>query len=226
MADGGIVRALETQLGEIQTNGPPADPFAAALLCREYSPVRYWELKDFVEASLWALDLVSMALPAVIERERARGAGETAKTPPPAGEDAEDTTRTAGRPRKRTVENMTVDQWVAAMVAGDPLFRHLSEKQAEARGNRLFAARTIGTCEMWIQIKGQLEAEKREAADRAEAELADRRGEDEDGNGLRQSSTKHGAGKQRTNREDKEHERNVAAFLRSKGEQPRKNRPN
>jgi hypothetical protein len=79
---------------------------------------------------------------------------------------------------------------------------------------------------MWIQIKGQLEAEKREAADRAEAELADRRGEDEDGNGLRQSSTKHGAGKQRTNREDKEHERNVAAFLRSKGEQPRKNRPN
>ena len=75
MADGGVVRALETQLGEIQTNGPPAEPFAAALLCRDYSPVRYWELKDFVEASLWALDLVAVALPAVIERERARGAG-------------------------------------------------------------------------------------------------------------------------------------------------------
>ncbi len=70
MAEGGTIRAFESQLEEIDKHGPPTDPFIAAIFCRDYSPVRYWELKDFVEASLWALDLVAVALPAVIERER------------------------------------------------------------------------------------------------------------------------------------------------------------
>lgn len=72
MADGGVVRALESQLEEIGTDGPPAESLAAALLQRDFSPVRYWELKDVVEASLWALDLVAVALPAAIDRERGR----------------------------------------------------------------------------------------------------------------------------------------------------------
>lgn len=75
MAEGGIVRSLESHLEDTRTNGPPAESFAAALLCRDYSPVRYWELKDFVEASLWALDLVTIALPAAIDRERSRNGG-------------------------------------------------------------------------------------------------------------------------------------------------------
>jgi hypothetical protein len=78
MADGGIVRSLESHLEEIRTNGPPAEPVTAALLCRDYSPVRYWELKDFTEASLWALDLVAIALPAAIDLERGRDGGPAA----------------------------------------------------------------------------------------------------------------------------------------------------
>ena len=69
-AVGGIVQASESELEEFNKRGAPSDPLEAAFLCRPYSPVRYWELKDFVEASLWALDLVAVALPAVIERER------------------------------------------------------------------------------------------------------------------------------------------------------------
>lgn len=179
-----------------------------------FHPPRYWQLDDLVEASITVMDLIEVAIPSLAE--------EGGKGDPDADEGPEDTTRKGGRRRKRTAEGLNVDQWVAAMAAGDPSFRHLSEKQAQAYGDHLFAARTIGTCEIWTQMKAQLEAEKREAAERAEAELADRLGEDEDGNGLRLSSTKHGTGKQRATRKDLEHEREVAAFLRSKGEQPRK----
>ena len=71
MAEGGIFCALASDLEEVERNGlPPDEPFGAAILSQDYSPVLYWELKDFVEASLWALDLVAVALPAVIERER------------------------------------------------------------------------------------------------------------------------------------------------------------
>ena len=68
-AKGGIFHALASDLEEAERNGlPPDGPFG--IFSQDYSPVLYWELKDFVEASLWALDLVAAALPAVIERER------------------------------------------------------------------------------------------------------------------------------------------------------------
>ena len=123
-----------------------------------------------------------------------------------------------GRPHKRTVEGLDVNQWVAAMAAADPTFRHLSQKAAAKLGP--FSDRAIGTCEVWIQMKAMLKAEADEAAERAKAELADRRGEDEDPNGLRQSSTKHGIGRQRISRKDSEHHRAVEAFLRSKANEP------
>jgi hypothetical protein len=73
-------------------------------------------------------------------------------------------------------------------------------------------------------MKAQVEAEASEKAERAEAELADLRSEDEGIGGLRRSSTKYGVGKQRTTRKELEHERDVADFLRSKGGQPEKKR--
>ncbi len=209
---GGTLQALESQLEEIDKHGPPTDPLEVAFLCRDYSPVRYWELKDFVEASLWALDLVAVALPAVIERERG-----TPGTSPDALLETVETAKN-GRSHKRTVDGLTVDQWVAAMAVEDPTFRYRSERDAAALGP--FAARTVGTCEMWVQMKADLEREMREKAERAAEELADRQGEDEDANGLRPSSTKSGTGRQRTAPEDLEHERSVAAFLRSKGDKP------
>ena len=70
-AVGGTFSALVSDLEEVERNGPPPDdPFGGWILSQDYSPVRYWGLNDFVEASLWALDLVAVALPAVIERER------------------------------------------------------------------------------------------------------------------------------------------------------------
>lgn len=127
-----------------------------------------------------------------------------------------------GRPHKRTVEGLDVNQWVAAMAAADPTFRHLSQKAAAKLGP--FSARAIGMCEVWIQMKAMLKAEADEAAERAKAELADRRGEDEDPNGLRQSSTKHGIGRQPVSRKESEHNRAVEAFLRSKANDPGKRR--
>lgn len=206
------------------------DPFFEMVRHQTFRPQRYWQLDDLAEASITVMDLIEVAIPSLAGSDGTQAAdnGSTseglAETAPPADEGSEDTTRTGGRRHKRTVEGLSVNQWVAAMAAGDPSFRHLSEKQAEAYGSRQFAARTIGTCEIWIQMKAQLEAEKREAAERAEAELADRQGEDEDANGLRLSSTKHGTGKQRISREDLKHEREVDAFLRSKGGQPDKKR--
>lgn len=212
MAVGGIVQASESELEAFNKRGAPSDPLEAAFLCRPYSPVRYWELKDFVEASLWALDLVAVALPAVIERER--GNPETSRE---ALLETVETPKT-GRGHKRTVDGLNVDQWVAAMVAGDRGFRHLSQREAAELGT--FSARTIGESPIWKQMKADLETEAREKAERAEAELEDRQSEDEDANGLRPSSTKSGTGRQRTAPEDLEHERSVKAFLRSKGDKP------
>ena len=127
-----------------------------------------------------------------------------------------------GRKHKRTVEDLNVGQWVAAMAAKDPSFRHLSQKAAAKLGP--FSARTIGKCELWIQMKAGVEAEAREAADKAAAELEDRDGQDEDANGLRRSSTKHGIGFQRVTPKDLKHERDVDAFLRAKGESARRKR--
>jgi hypothetical protein len=127
-----------------------------------------------------------------------------------------------GRKHKRTVEDLNVGQWVAAMAAKDPSFRHLSQKAAAKLGP--FSARTIGKCELWIQMKAGIEAEAREAADKAAAELEDRDGQDEDANGLRRSSTKHGIGFQRVTPKDLKHERDVDAFFRAKGESARRKR--
>jgi hypothetical protein len=74
-------------------------------------------------------------------------------------------------------------------------------------------------------MKADLEAEALEAAERAKAELEDGQYEDEDANGFHKSSTKHGIGIQRADRKDLEHERDVAAFLRSKTGQADKKRP-
>jgi hypothetical protein len=108
------------------------------------------------------------------------------------------------------------------MAAKDPTFRHLSQRAAAKLGT--FAARTIGQCEVWIQMKAQIQQEAIEAAERAAAELEDRDGQDEDANGLRRSSTKHGIGFQRVTPKDLKHERDVAAFFRAKGESARRKR--
>ena len=108
MAVGGIVQASESELEEFNKRGAPSDPLEAAFLCRPYSPVRYWELKDFVEASLWALDLVAVALPAVIERER--GNPETSR---------EALLETAEAPKPR---GPLIDELLAALHKEDPEF--------------------------------------------------------------------------------------------------------
>lgn len=100
LSDGGGCRAYESQLAWVEANGLPPDPVAAAVLSEDFLPVRYWEVKDFTEASLWALDLVATALPAVIERERSSGGspaeerpGEPVHTPTPPRESTEDRLR-------------------------------------------------------------------------------------------------------------------------------------
>jgi hypothetical protein len=206
------------------------NPFFELARRQTFLPQRYWQLDDLIEASIAVMDLVEVAIPSLAEDEGSQAAanGSTVERPskvePGGDEDPEDTTRKVGRRRKRTAEGWDVDQWVLAMAAGDPSFRHLSEIDAAERSGGYFGARTIGTCEMWLQMKTLLAAEQREKAERAAAELADRLGEDEDGHGLRLSSTKHGTGRQRTSREDLEHERKVDAFFLSKGEQSRKKR--
>jgi hypothetical protein len=204
------------------------DPFFEMVRRQTFRPQRYWQLDDLAEASITVMDLIEVAIPSLAGSDRNQAAANDptsegpAEIASPADEGSEDTTRRGGRRHKRTVEGLNVNQWVAAMVAGDPSFRHLSQRAAAELG--IFSASAIGNCEMWIQMKADLEAEALEAAERAEAELADRQGEEEDGHGLRLSSTKYGTGKQRVSSEDLKHEREVDAFLRSKGEQPNKKR--
>jgi hypothetical protein len=127
-----------------------------------------------------------------------------------------------GRKHKRTVEGLNVNEWVAAMAARDPSFRYLSQRAAAELGP--FSASGIGICELWIQMKTMVQNEALEAAERAKAELEDRRGEDEDVGGFRRSSTKHGVGIQRPTAGDLKDEREAAAFLRSKSGQTHKKR--
>lgn len=189
------------------------DPLSQIIRAADPGPTRYWEIVDAVEASLMLLDLAEVAM----SEAPARDARKALEAPQPLAE-----TPKNGRSHKRTVDGLTVNQWVVAMAVKDRGFRHLSERDAAGLGP--FGARTIGKCEMWVQMKADLETEAREKAERAEAELEDRQSEDEDANGLRRRSTKSGIGRQRTAPEDLEQERNVEDFLRSKGEQPSRSR--
>ena len=124
-------------------------------------------------------------------------------------------TKQTGRKHKRNVEGLDVHQWVMAVATKDRTFRHLSQVEAAKLGP--FSARCIGLSWAWRKMKEDLKAEADESADRAAAELADRHGEDEDANGLRQSSTKHGIGIQRATAEDLKHDRDAKAFLAKAG---------
>jgi len=204
---------------------PPPAPAATAHAAPVFdaSPADVSALVDTVSAEVWARLAGSLTgetaafkeeiLAKIAEEVRkafAEAEGQIAKRPG------------GGRRHKRTVDGLTVSQWVAAMAAEDSSFRYLSCRAAAKLGP--FSPSAVRQCEIWVQMKAQVEAEASEKAERAEAELADRRKEGEDTGGLRRSSTKYGVGKQRTTRKELEHERSVANFLREKGEQPEKKR--
>jgi len=216
--------ASEGVISEAESMASDQDPFLQLVRREKFHPQRYWQLDDLVEASISVMDLIEVAVPSLAGDSAANGptVEGSAEVGPHANDAPEDTTRKGGRRHKRTVEDLNVDQWVLVMAAKDPTFRHLSQRAAAKLGT--FGARTIGRCEMWIQMKAQIEREAIDKAEAAKAELADRRGEDEDANGLRVSSTKHRIGFQRATREDLEHDRQVEDFLRAKGKNPRRKR--
>ena len=115
MAEGGVVRALESQVQGLRDN-PPDCSAISHLLCRDYSPVRYWELMDFVEASLWAMDLVAMAIPAAIDRERSRDSGTSddrpgePESPTPRGETTCERLRSLHKEDPDFAESATIRQ--------------------------------------------------------------------------------------------------------------------
>jgi hypothetical protein len=123
-----------------------------------------------------------------------------------------------GRPRKRQAD-LDVHQWIAAQALADPLFRHLSQKEAAARGP--FKARTIGTSPVWKEMKRVVAEEAEAAAERAREEFDGRVGEDEDNIGMR-VGRKHGIGRQRTTQADRDHHRAAEALIREEEAAKRK----
>ena len=209
----GVTHFPAHQVAAARARPDRQDLLAKMVRACDPAPTLYWEVGDVVEASLMLLDLTEEAPPAVIEQGDG-GEGGRAKS-----------RKTGGRPHKRSVDGLDVNQWVSAMLAKDPSFRHLSQREAEKRGP--FGARTIGQCRIWNQMKDILAEQAKEEADRAKAELEDRWREDgaECAGGVRHSSTKHGVGRQRTTIEDREHERKVKSFIDSKEAKPKKTRP-
>jgi len=125
-----------------------------------------------------------------------------------------------GRPRKRAAE-LDVDQWVAAQLAADPAFAHLSEREAAARGP--WGARTIGGNEIWKQAKRQLAEQAEAAAERAREEFEGRLGEDEEQPGIR-VGRKSALGRQRITQEDRDHDRAAEDFIRKAEAQRKRNK--
>jgi len=115
-----------------------------------------------------------------------------------------------GRRRKRAAD-LDVHQWIAAQLLADPEFRHLSQKEAEGRGE--WSARAIGTSLVWKAMKRELKAEIASKAEQARAEFEGRIGEDEDNNGMR-VGRKSGLGRQRPSQEDRDHNAAAEDFIR------------
>jgi hypothetical protein len=120
-----------------------------------------------------------------------------------------DSQKRRGRPRKRVAE-LDVDQWVAAQLANDLGFRHLSRRQAAELGP--FSASALGNCRVWKQMKEGLKQEAERDADRAREEFEGRMGEDEEGPGIR-VGRKHALGRQRASKKDQERYRAAGAFI-------------
>ena len=115
-----------------------------------------------------------------------------------------------GRRRKRAAD-LDVHQWIAAQLLADPEFRHLSQKEAEGRGE--WSARAIGTSSVWKAMKRELKAEVSAKAEQARAEFEGRIGEDEDHHGMR-VGRKSGLGRQRPSQEDRDHNAAAEDFIR------------
>ena len=161
---------------------------------REKSAARYWELPNFVEASLWALDLADVALAATLERERGSGA----PTPEKLQERGPGLTekRRRGRPHKRSVAGLTCNQWLAAEFAADPEVSRLTDKQLEERAKEQgvdWDDRTIGTCE----IRKAQRAQDLAQAEADQLATADDLGDDLPANGLHLSTRKTVTGRQK-----------------------------
>jgi hypothetical protein len=130
--------------------------------------------------------------------------------------------RQRGRKRKRTVDNLDKDQWVAAQAVKDPGFRHLSEREAAKLGP--FSARALGNSRVWKEMKRQVALEALEAAELAREEFEGRMGEDEEGPGIR-VGRKHALGRQRVSKADREHDRAADAFIAKAEAATRKKKP-
>jgi hypothetical protein len=130
--------------------------------------------------------------------------------------------RQRGRKRKRTVDNLDKDQWIAAQAVKDPGFRHLSEREAAKLGP--FSARALGNSRVWKEMKRQVALEAREAAERAREEFEGRMGEDEEGPGIR-VGRKHALGRQRVSKADREHDRAADDFIANAEAATRKKKP-
>jgi len=69
----------EATLAHVEKNPTDTHPIMQLIRSQEFSPVRYWQLADLIEASIMVMDLVEAAIPSVVADEAA--------TPKPLGEE-------------------------------------------------------------------------------------------------------------------------------------------
>jgi hypothetical protein len=193
----------ESCIETAETGDRDGDPIAELLyhLVRrgKFHPQRYWQLDDFVEASIAVMDLIEVAIPSLAQ--------ETEEEPPPGPEGGdegpEDTTKAKrGRPHKRTIMG-GLEEAVAAAYAADPDRQHWTSSQLATVVP--FGESTIRTrCKLFKRTRKAVKAEAADKAKQAEAELASRRAEDNEGHDLHRSSSKSRVGRQRTTAEERE----------------------
>lgn len=180
---GGFI-SPEATLESVNEN--PTDFAAAILSAQTWSPVRYRQLADLIEASIMVMDLVEVA---IVD-------GQTAASPQPSEPPEPTAKKKGGRPHKRTVEGLDCNQWLAAVFAKNPADSQLSDAQLSKLSREQgpgWSASAIRQSDVRI---AQRNMDKAAAQEEYKARAADT--EEELGmNGIRLSKRKTATGQQR-----------------------------
>jgi len=200
---------LQRQLADPDSGG---DFLNAMLRNAEYSATRFWQLVDIVEASLLLLAVAEAALPEVQAEWAAAADADKRPTDQQPGE-----TKRPGRPRKRDVGGLTLDQWVAAAYAADHARRPWSARQLSEIPGCQWSESAIRTLSnTYKSVQEQLKMEERARADDLREEVV----AEEDGTGLHLSKRKSRVGRQRLSVEEQGHEKATEEFLRQHDRKP------
>ncbi len=208
----GLVQLAEDDLHHQLANPDSGTDWLKALVAnREYSATRFWRLADIVEASLMVLTIAEISLPAVQAEWSAAAAKEQIANEQPAAPP-----RRGGRPHKRDVGGLTVNQWLAAAYMEDPNRRPWSSRQLVKIPGCQWPESTIRKCDLFKSVQAHLEIEERARADDLEEELV----AEGEGPGLHLSKRKSRVGRQRRSADEAAADRAADDFLRQHDKKP------